>query len=196
MPGTVVLVHHDLVVVIDPDVLIRRSVVAALNGLGLYGLAYGGWRDAARQLARIAPKLRAMPLPASINSFDCLDLWQRLSSVLGTSHRSLSVLPVTSMSGQHQVSAGLSSHPVQLVARQLREAFHVRRSRQHQLAADDKPAVSVAEDRVLSLVREGKSNKRIASELCLSQRTVESHLHRLFRKLEVKNRTELALAAA
>ena len=100
------------------------------------------------------------------------------------------------MPGQRQASTGLSSHPVQLVARQLREAFHVRRSRQHQLAADDKPAVSVAEDRVLSLVREGKSNKRIASELCLSQRTVESHLHRLFRKLEVNNRTELALAAA
>ena len=104
MPGTVVLVHHDLVVVIDPDVLIRRSVVAALNGLGFYGLAYGGWRDAARQLARIAPKLRAMPLPASINSFDCLDLWQRLSLVLGTSHRSLSVLPVTSMPVQRQGS--------------------------------------------------------------------------------------------
>ena len=42
MPGTVVLVHHDLVVVIDPDVLIRRSVVAALNGLGF--LWPGFWR--------------------------------------------------------------------------------------------------------------------------------------------------------
>ena len=49
---------------------------------------------------------------------------------------------------------------------------------------------------MLELLKDGCSNKRIATELSLSQRTVESHLHRLFRKLMVSNRTELVLAAA
>ena len=58
------------------------------------------------------------------------------------------------------------------------------------------PSISKAEQRVIELLKEGLSNKAIAQLLCLSQRTVESHVHRLFRKLNVSNRTELALAVA
>ena len=58
------------------------------------------------------------------------------------------------------------------------------------------PTISRAEQRVIELLKEGLSNKAIAQLLCLSQRTVESHVHRLFRKLNVSNRTELALAVA
>ena len=46
---------------------------------------------------------------------------------------------------------------------------------------------------VLSLLMEGQRNARIADELCISVRTVESHLYHIFDKLDVSSRTEAAL---
>jgi DNA-binding CsgD family transcriptional regulator len=49
-----------------------------------------------------------------------------------------------------------------------------------------------AELEVASLVAEGKMNKEIAGALWISEKTVEAHLSRIFRKLDVRNRAELA----
>lgn len=46
------------------------------------------------------------------------------------------------------------------------------------------------------LVTEGKRNREIAAELFLSLRTVEFHLSRVFRKLEISSRTQLAARMA
>jgi DNA-binding NarL/FixJ family response regulator len=43
------------------------------------------------------------------------------------------------------------------------------------------------------LLREAKANKEIAAELRLTEGTVKEYLHHIFRKLGVRNRTELAL---
>ena len=48
-----------------------------------------------------------------------------------------------------------------------------------------------AEQRVADLVVLGHSNARVASELFMGRRTVESHLSRIYQKLEVHSRTEL-----
>lgn len=53
-----------------------------------------------------------------------------------------------------------------------------------------------AEERVVRLVADGLSNGEIAARLFLSKRTVESHVARLFRKLEVGTRAQLMAAAA
>ena len=50
-----------------------------------------------------------------------------------------------------------------------------------------------AERRVLSELRDGKSNCSIALRLSLSRRTVESHLSRLLAKTGCRNRTQLLL---
>ena len=50
-----------------------------------------------------------------------------------------------------------------------------------------------AERRVLSELRDGKSNGLIAVSLSLSRRTVESHLSRLLAKTGCRNRTQLLL---
>lgn len=49
------------------------------------------------------------------------------------------------------------------------------------------------EQAVLALVAEGKRNAAIARELTISIRTVETHLYRIFDKLDVSSRTEAAL---
>lgn len=51
------------------------------------------------------------------------------------------------------------------------------------------------ERRVLALVADGRRNAKIATELCISIRTVENHLYRIFDKLGVSTRTEAALFA-
>lgn len=49
-----------------------------------------------------------------------------------------------------------------------------------------------AEAAVADAVARGLSNKEVAAELFMSVNTVETHLKRIFRKLEVRSRTELA----
>ena len=53
-------------------------------------------------------------------------------------------------------------------------------------------ALTPAEERVASLVAEGKTNKEIAAALFLSERTVEGHLSKVYGKVGVRSRTELA----
>jgi DNA-binding CsgD family transcriptional regulator len=48
------------------------------------------------------------------------------------------------------------------------------------------------ERRVAVLASQGRSNKEIAAELFMGLSTVEAHLSRVYRKLEVRSRTELA----
>ena len=56
-------------------------------------------------------------------------------------------------------------------------------------------ALSTRERDVVRLVVEGASNDEIGSRLGISSRTVESHLRRLFERLDVASRTELAARA-
>lgn len=49
-----------------------------------------------------------------------------------------------------------------------------------------------AERRVAALVAEGRTNKEAAAELYLSENTIESTLRRVYRKLGIRSRTELA----
>ncbi len=55
------------------------------------------------------------------------------------------------------------------------------------------PQLSCRERQIVKLIRQAKSNKEIAFELCLTVGTVKEYLFHIFRKLGVKNRTELAL---
>ena len=51
------------------------------------------------------------------------------------------------------------------------------------------------EERIATLVAGGQTNREVAAALFLSVRTVESHLGRIYRKLGLRSRTELAAAS-
>jgi NarL family two-component system response regulator LiaR len=75
------------------------------------------------------------------------------------------------------------------------------------LARFQRPAASIAVPRpmhdaltereldVLRLLTQGKSNKEIANDLYIGDRTVKSHLSAIFQKLDVTDRTQAALYA-
>ena len=48
---------------------------------------------------------------------------------------------------------------------------------------------------ILKLITQGKSNKEIAVDLCISEKTVKNHLTNIFRKLKVDDRTQAVLFA-
>ena len=50
--------------------------------------------------------------------------------------------------------------------------------------------LSERERQILLLIRLGKKNKEIAEDLGLSVNTVDTHMKSLFKKLNVRNRTE------
>ncbi len=52
--------------------------------------------------------------------------------------------------------------------------------------------LTAAEQRVAALVAEGRTNREVAAALFLAERTVASHLSRVYAKLGVRSRTELA----
>jgi DNA-binding NarL/FixJ family response regulator len=58
--------------------------------------------------------------------------------------------------------------------------------------ADD--LLTAREQEVLTLVLEGRSNARVAEELCLSGNTVKTHLSSIYRKLGISGREGLFLA--
>jgi DNA-binding CsgD family transcriptional regulator len=53
--------------------------------------------------------------------------------------------------------------------------------------------LTLREKQIVDLVKQAKLNKEIAFLLHLSEGTIKEYLNKIFRKLEVKNRTELAV---
>ena len=53
-------------------------------------------------------------------------------------------------------------------------------------------ALTGTEARIAAMVREGASNREIATRMFLSVKTVEATLTRIYRKLGVRSRTQLS----
>lgn len=58
------------------------------------------------------------------------------------------------------------------------------------------PPLTERERQIMLLVCKGRSNKEIGRQLGLSEGTVKVHLHHIYQKLAVRNRTALAVSAA
>jgi DNA-binding NarL/FixJ family response regulator len=57
---------------------------------------------------------------------------------------------------------------------------------------DDLPELSPQERKILSLIAEGKTNKEIAQEIFLSDKTVKNYVSSILRKLNLRRRSEAA----
>lgn len=56
------------------------------------------------------------------------------------------------------------------------------------------PPLSIREKQIFDLCALGYSNREIAEIVFISENTVKFHLKQIFRKLDIRNRTELIIA--
>ena len=83
------------------------------------------------------------------------------------------------------------------VARKVLDEFRRSRPAGTPLSEDEAPnePLTEREERVLSLVAEGRSNKEIARAVFLAEGTVKNYVSRIMEKLGARTRTELAIKA-
>ena len=75
------------------------------------------------------------------------------------------------------------------------QAIPVQDGNRNGIRTDFVRPLSCREVQVVKLIQKAKLNKEIAQELNLTEGTIKEYLNRIFRKLGVKNRTELAIWA-
>jgi DNA-binding CsgD family transcriptional regulator len=135
-------------------------------------------RDAARAIdavARVIPEARALQLPLELG---------RCLLVLGTAQRKARQRREAAISLDEAIATlgGLGA------ARWL-ELAQAQRAR---LAPGRDDALTATEQRVAELVATGRSNPEIAATLFISVKTVEANLTRIYRKLGLRGRVDLA----
>jgi ATP/maltotriose-dependent transcriptional regulator MalT len=52
------------------------------------------------------------------------------------------------------------------------------------------PGLTAREQQILDLIAEGLTNRQISSNLSISESTVENHIHHIFMKLGISNRSQ------
>lgn len=155
------------------------------------------WLQAARGLAvgchRADPGLLADAVAAAqiarqpITEAVCLEARMRFDSASAAQCHRAAVATLRDVGAWHDVSR------VNAQARRIGlEAIDVRVPR----PATGWRALTAREVEISQLIAAGMSNVQVAESLHVSRRTVETHLHRVFAKLNVGSRTELALVTS
>ena len=202
------------IAVVDDHPLFREGVMRSLGEIEHFEMVgEGGSKDDAVQIVRnICPDVMLMDISMPGNGLDALtealehcpqmkivmltvseaseDIARALRLgakgyvLKGVGSRGLIEVIDTVASGESYVSPALSARLIAGLSAQD--------------AQDDKPdpmaELTDREHEVLNLVASGLSNKRVARELDLHEKTVKHHMTRILSKLKVTNRTEAALA--
>jgi DNA-binding NarL/FixJ family response regulator len=181
-------------------------LISALDGIELAGVAADG-AEAVEQCALLAPDVVLMDLDMPV--LDGIEATRRIVAA----HDDVAVLVLTSFSDRPRIMGALEAGAcgyllkdvdADEVAEGIRAAARgespldpraARTILDARAAPDPLGALSQREREVLALLVEGLPNKLIARRLEISEKTVKSHLTRIFRELDVTDRTQAALWA-
>jgi two-component system nitrate/nitrite response regulator NarL len=144
----------------------------------------GGGIEAARSIARVCPVVKMIMLTVSENEDDvaqALEAGAKGYVLKGTSGPELLKTMFAISRGESYVTPGLA-------ARLLTHAI-----RQEPARAPALPELTEREAQILAQVARGLTNKEIARDLSLSEKTVKHHMTNVMQKLQVRNRVEAAM---
>jgi DNA-binding NarL/FixJ family response regulator len=203
------------VLIVDDHAVVReglRTFLGLQDGIEVVGEAFDG-RDALEQAERLRPDVVLMDLV--MPRLDGVGAMRELRDRLPASR----VIVLTSFTQDDRllpaIQAGAAGYllknvePKELaravraahagealldpsVAARLVEAIS---DRAQAVSSDPPERLTRREREVLELIARGRSNKRIAFELGISEKTVKTHVGHLFAKLGVADRTQAALYA-
>ncbi|MGZ8707791.1 MAG: response regulator [Gaiellaceae bacterium] len=181
-------------------------LISALEDVELVAVAADG-AEAVEKCARLAPDVVLMDLDMPV--LDGIEATKRIAAA----HPQTAVLVLTSFSDRPRIMGALEAGAcgyllkdvdADEVAEGIRAAARGEspldpRAARTMLDARSTPdplsGLSEREREVLQLLVEGLPNKLIARRLEISEKTVKSHLTRIFRALDVTDRTQAALWA-
>jgi DNA-binding NarL/FixJ family response regulator len=200
------------VVVVDPQPLFRHGIAHALANMRSFSIVgQGATADDALSLAtQHAPELAFMNIDSSESDFGTVE------RIAAASPKTRMIL-LTSLDGRELVErafqSGVSAYLLRNIeVSELCEAaaavvsgeIYISRKLVGRLfkAAEAQPCKTPAvifsdrEEQILRLLSRGMSNKNIAFELSISEKTAKYYLTTIMKKLQAKNRVEVALFAA
>jgi DNA-binding NarL/FixJ family response regulator len=181
-------------------------LISALDGIELVGVAADG-AEAVEQCDRLSPDVVLMDLDMPV--LDGIEATRRITAA----HPGTAVVVLTAFSDRPRIlgalEAGACGYLLKDVdADEVGEGIHAAARGESPLdpraartmldartAPDPFGDLSLREREVLGLLVEGLPNKLIARRLQISEKTVKSHLTRIFRELGVTDRTQAALWA-
>lgn len=165
-----------------------KEVVGLHPDIALIDLSMPGSGIAAvRDIAACAPEVAVVVLTASENDDDILTAMA--SGARGYVLKGVGSDTLIEVLGA--VGRGESYVPPHLAARILAA---MRRPAAGTAADDPMSRLTEREDKILRLVAGGLSNKEVGRRLDLQEKTVKHHMTSILAKLNVRNRTEAALA--
>ena len=205
------------VVVVDDHVLVRRGLLAFLDGepdIEVLGQAEGGI-EALELLASMESEGRrpdVIVMDLQMAPMDGIESTRQIRAL----YDDIEVVALTSFGEDERVHSALEAGASGYVLKDSDAddvAAAVRAAQRGELKLDpaiarrlmssiravpsDDPAAELTsrELEVLRLVATGRSNKEIAAELAISERTARTHVSRILRKLGLSSRTQAALWA-
>jgi len=158
--------------------LVRRSaLVAACRCRGLLASSCGEDSAAVAALTQALAELESLPLPFErARTLLALGTAQRRARQRRDARETLE----QALSGFTELGASLWSERVRTELRRISGR------------APSRGELTASEQRVAELVAEGRTNKEVAAVLHLTERTIEGTLSRVYSKLGVRSRSELA----
>lgn len=165
----------ELAIKFVPDIALIDIVMPKLNGI-----------EATRQIKTICPSITVL-------IFSAYDDDQFVFSLLKAGAAGYLLKSIRGKELVAAIRAVLKGEPVlhPVIARKVIGGFV---SNPEMTIVEDRPeGLSEREMEVLKLASKGLSNSDIATELCISLRTVQRHFTRVFKKLQVSSRTEAVL---
>ena len=158
-----------------PDVTIMDIAMPKLNGI-----------EAARQIKAACPTTAIL----MVSAYD-YESYMLASLRVGAAGYLLKSAPLHDLiSAVRLVHAGEGVFDLKAASRLIRRLAAVKGEERKNLEE-----LHYRELQVLKLAAKGMSNKEIARELVISERTIQTHLVNIFRKLKVGSRTEAVLRA-
>ena len=155
-------------------------------------VGYPAWADAVTRLVAAHPRVRVVvlsPMPSQTEGLQAINVGAR-----GYCH--LFAVPELLQDVSAVVEQGglwVGPELVERIVAATRDLLQRSPAAAAQLQAADLSTLSVREAEVAQAVAAGKSNREVAEQLFISERTVKAHLGAVFDKLGVRDRLQLVL---